>query len=60
MQLNGLMSVVLFLSSLAAFLLAVLYPSYQIIGGALGVIFLAAAFLILAVTIMKRNKTERI
>ena len=60
MQLIGFTSVFLFLASLAAFLLAILYPSYEKISGALGVLFLAAAVMILAVTIMKRNKTERI
>ena len=60
MQLIGLMSVVLFLASVASFLSAVLYPLYEKIGGALGVLFLGTAIFILAVTIKKRNKTERI
>jgi hypothetical protein len=54
------MSVVLFLASLAAFMVAFMYPNYMTTGGVLGAFFLAAATFILGVTIRSRNKTERI
>lgn len=60
MQLIGLATVVLFLASLASFLSAFMNPNYEKIGGLLGVLFLGLAALLLAVTIKKRNKTERI
>jgi hypothetical protein len=60
MQIIGLTSVVLFLASLASFLSAFMNPNYEKVGGALGVLFLGVAAIILAVTIKKRNKTERI
>lgn len=60
MQLIGLTTVVLFLASLASFVAAFLYPDFAKTGGMLGVLFLGVAALLLAVTIMKRNKTERI
>ena len=60
MRLIGLATVVLFLASLASFVSAFLYPDFVRTGGILGVLFLGIAALLLAVTIMKRNKTERI
>ncbi len=60
MQIIGLAAVVLFLASLASFMSAFLYPDFVKTGGILGVVFLGIAALLLAVTIMKRNKTERI
>jgi hypothetical protein len=60
MQIIGLASVVLFLASLAAFLTAFMYPSYMTTGGVLGALFLAAAAVILGISIRSRNKTERI
>ncbi len=60
MQLIGLATVVLFLASLASFLSAFMNPNYEKIGGVLGVLFLGIAAMTLAVTIKKRNKTERI
>lgn len=60
MQLIGLTTVVLFLASLAAFLSAFMNPDYVKTGGILGVLFLGVAAIMLAVTIKKRNKTERI
>jgi len=60
MQLIGLATVVLFLASLAAFLSAFMNPDYVKTGGILGVLFLGIAAIMLAVTIKKRNKTERI
>jgi len=60
MQLIGLTTVVLFLASLAAFLSAFMNPAYVKTGGILGVLFLGVAAIMLAVTIKKRNKTERI
>ena len=60
MQKIGLASVVLFLASLAAFLWAFMYNDFMKTGGALGVLFLAVATILLGVTIRKRNKTERI
>lgn len=60
MQLIGLATVVLFLASLGAFLAAFMNPEYVKTGGILGVLFLGVAALMLAVTIKKRSKTERI
>ena len=60
MQLIGLAAVVLFLASLASFMSAFLYPDFVKTGGILGIVFLGIAALLLAVTIMKRNKTERV
>jgi hypothetical protein len=60
MQIIGLTSVVLFLASLAAFLSAFMNPAYMKTGGILGVLFLAAATIILGISIRSRNKTERI
>ena len=60
MQLIGLAAVVLFLASLASFLSAFMNPDFVKTGGILGVLFLGVAAMMLAVTIKKRNKTERI
>ena len=60
MQLIGLTTVILFLASLAAFMSAFMNPNYEKTGGLLGVLFLGIAAMMLAVTIRKRNKTERI
>jgi hypothetical protein len=60
MQIIGLAAVVLFLASLAAFMSAFMNPNYVQTGGVLGVLFLAVAAILLAVTIKRRNKTERI
>ncbi len=60
MQIIGLTTVVLFLASLAAFLAAFMNPDFVKTGGALGVLFLGVAAILLAVTIKRRNKTERI
>jgi hypothetical protein len=53
MQLIGLTTVVLFLASF-------MNPDFVKTGGILGALFLGVAALMLAVTIRKRNKTERI
>ncbi len=60
MQIIGLSSVVLFLASLASFLSAFMNADFARIGMILGALFLVIAALVLAVTIKKRNKTERI
>jgi multisubunit Na+/H+ antiporter MnhB subunit len=60
MQIIGLATVVLFLASLASFLSGFLYPDLAKTGGVLGALFLGIAAITLAITIMKRNKTERI
>ncbi len=60
MQLIGLATVVLFLASLASFLMAFYNNDLVGVGTTLGFLFLIAAALMLAVTISKRNKTERI
>ena len=60
MQTIGLLSVVLFLASLAAFMTAFMNPKFVQAGGMLGVLFLGIATLMLGLTIRKRNKTERI
>ncbi len=60
MQIIGLASVVLFLASLASFLTAFMNNNYMVPGGVLGALFLAAAAIILGISIRSRNKTERI
>ena len=60
MQLIGLATVVLFLASLASFLMAFYNSELVGLGTGLGFLFLIGAALMLAVTIIKRNKTERI
>ena len=60
MQIIGLASVVLFLASLASFLMAFMYNNYMVPGGVMGVLFLAAATVVLGISIRSRNKTERI
>jgi hypothetical protein len=56
----GLLAVILFLASLAAFMGGFMYPDWFSTGGTLGGLLLLAAAGLLAVTIIKRNKTERI
>ena len=60
MRIIGLMSVVLFLASLASFMVAFMYPNHVTSGGFLGALFFGVAVLVLGVTIRSRNKTERI
>ena len=60
MQIIGLASVILFLASLASFLTAFTYNNYMLTGGVLGALFLAAATVILGISIRSRSKTERI
>ena len=60
MQLIGLGAVVLFLASLASFLMAFYNKDLVGVGTTLGFLFLFGAVLMLAITIIKRNKTERI
>ena len=60
MQIIGLMSVVLFLASLASFLVAFYNTEMVRTGTFLGFLFLAVAALLLGFTIRSRNKTERI
>lgn len=60
MQYIGLATVVLFLAALASFMTMFLYPEWVRTGGIMGVVFLIVAALLLAVTIKRRNKTERI
>ena len=60
MQYIGLASVVLFLASLASFLVAFYNLEMVRTGTILGFLFLGVASLMLAVTISRRNKTERI
>jgi uncharacterized membrane protein len=60
MQLIGFISVVLFLASLAAFFAGFMNRDYMTTGGVLGAVLLAAATIILGVTIRSRNKTERV
>jgi hypothetical protein len=60
MQIIGLGSVILFLASLASFMVAFYNPHMVTTGTSLGFLFLIVAALLLGITIMKRNKTERI
>lgn len=60
MQYIGVATVLLFLAALASFMTMFLYPGWVRTGGILGVVFLIVAALLLAVTIKRRNKTERI
>lgn len=60
MQSIGLLSVVLFLASLASFMIMFFNESWTRTGGIVGLLLLAAAVGVLAVTIKKRNSTERI
>jgi drug/metabolite transporter superfamily protein YnfA len=60
MQYIGVATVVLFLAALASFMTMFLYPAWVRTGGIMGVVFLIVAALLLAVTIKRRNKTERI
>jgi hypothetical protein len=60
MQVIGYTSVVLFLASLAAFFVGFMNRDYMTTGGVLGAVLLAAATIILGMTIRSRNKTERI
>jgi hypothetical protein len=60
MQTTGLIAVILFLASLAAYMWAFINIRMVGWGGALGTLLLLAAFGLLAVAIKKRNKTERI
>ena len=60
MQYIGLASVVLFLASLASFLVAFYNAEMVRTGTILGFLFLGIAALLLAVTIARRNKTERV
>ena len=60
MQIIGLAAVILFLASLASFLVAFYNPRMVTTGTTLGFLFLIVAALMLAVTIKRRNKTERI
>lgn len=60
MQTIGILSVVLFLASLASFMVMFYNSTWGRVGGILGLILLAAAAMLLAVTIKKRNRTERI
>jgi len=60
MQIIGLITVVLFLASLASFLVAFYNPEMVTTGTTLGFLFIIAAALMLAITIKRRNKTERV
>lgn len=60
MQTVGIITVVLFLAALVSFVMGFYNPDKVQIGASLGVLFLAVACILLAVTIKKRNKTERI
>lgn len=60
MQIIGLASVILFLLSLTSFLVAFYNPAMVTTGTSLGFLFLIVAAIMLGITIMKRNKTERI
>lgn len=60
MQIIGLITVVLFLASLASFMVAFYNPEMVTTGTTLGFVLLIAAALLLGITIMRRNKTERI
>jgi hypothetical protein len=60
MQKIGLVTVILFLAALAAFMAAFMNRDFVKTGGALGVLFLGVAAIMLGVTIRRRNKTERI
>lgn len=60
MQFIGVSTVVLFLLSLASFMVMFMYPNYVTTGGIMGLVFLAVAAIMLGVTIKRRNKTERI
>ncbi len=56
----GLITVVLFLAGLGSFFFGFMNPNEIRIFAGLGAMFLAAAALILAITIWRRSKTERI
>lgn len=60
MQIIGLASVILFLMSLTSFMVAFYNREMVTTGTTLGFLFLIVAALMLGVTIMRRNKTERI
>jgi len=60
MQIIGLASVVLFLASLASFLVAFYNKEMVGTGTILGFLFLVVAAIMLGITIRSRNKTERI
>jgi len=60
MQSIGILSVILFLASLAAFMMAFYNIEMVRTGTILGFVLLLAASALLAVTIKRRNKTERI
>ena len=60
MQIIGLASVVLFLMSLASFLVAFYNIEMVRTGTILGFLFLGVAAIMLAISIRSRNKTERI
>ncbi|MBK8150572.1 MAG: hypothetical protein IPN69_09110 [Acidobacteria bacterium] len=60
MRTIGLTAVVLFLAALASFVWGFLNPTRFQSAAGFGVFFFAAAALILAVTIWRRTKTERI
>lgn len=60
MQIIGLTTVVLFLASLASFLVAFYRLDMVRTGTILGSLFFAVAILLLGFVIRNRNKTERI
>jgi hypothetical protein len=59
MQIIGVVSIALFLAGLAVFMLTFLNQMEVRTGTLLGGLFLVIAWLLLAVTIKKRSKTER-
>ncbi len=56
----GLIAVVLFLATLASFVLGFLNPDRFQMAAGFGIFFFGTAVLILAVTIWRRTKTERV
>lgn len=58
MQKFGIESAVFLVASLACFLFATFVPSWSRVGMGMSVIFFAAACLVLAFMVIKRNKTK--
>jgi hypothetical protein len=54
----GYITVILYLASMMAFGYAAFYPTYLIIGSALGAVFFLAATVILGMMIARRKMTE--
>ena len=60
MQTIGLITAVLFVAALASFMLGFFIPDRFQLGAGFGAFFIVLAFFLLAVTIRRRTRTERI